>query len=86
MLEAARALLPKLRGLADEMQLHRMTQATNALVQQANRYIDTQAPWALRKTDTSRMATVLWVLIETICWLCARGIACCRRLRELGRV
>jgi len=66
MLEAARALLPKLRGLADEMQLHRMTQATNALVQQANRYIDSQAPWALRKTDTERMGTVLWVLMETL--------------------
>ena len=31
----------------------------------ANRYVDAQAPWTLRKTDPARMATVLWVLAET---------------------
>jgi len=66
MLGAARALLPTLRGLTDELLLHRVTQQTNALVQQANRYIDTQAPWALRKNDPERMQTVLWVLMETM--------------------
>ena len=66
MLGAARALLGELRALVDDVRLHRMTQATNALVQQANRYIDTQAPWALRKTDPARMATVLYVLMETM--------------------
>ena len=33
---------------------------------EANRYVDAQAPWALRKSDPARMATVLWVLAETI--------------------
>jgi methionyl-tRNA synthetase len=32
----------------------------------ANRYVDAQAPWSLRKTDPARMATVLWVLAETL--------------------
>ena len=32
----------------------------------ANRYVDAQAPWALRKSDPARMATVLWVLAETV--------------------
>ncbi|HYF16599.1 MAG TPA: hypothetical protein VEA40_01950, partial [Ramlibacter sp.] len=32
----------------------------------ANRYVDEQAPWALKKTDPARMNTVLWVLAETI--------------------
>jgi methionyl-tRNA synthetase len=32
----------------------------------ANRYVDEQAPWTLRKTDPPRMATVLYVLAETI--------------------
>lgn len=36
------------------------------MVGAANRYVDEQAPWALRKTDPERMATVLWVLAETI--------------------
>ena len=52
-------------GLADDLLLHRITQQTNMVVQQANRYIDSQAPWALRKTDAERMQTVLWVLLET---------------------
>ncbi len=33
---------------------------------EANRYVDEQAPWALRRTDPARMATVLYVLAETI--------------------
>ncbi len=36
----------------------------------ANAYVDAQAPWALRKTDPQRMATVLGVLVEAI-----RGLA-----------
>ena len=43
MLASARELLPSLRGLIDQLGLHRVTQATNAVVQQANRYIDSQA-------------------------------------------
>lgn len=66
MLEAASALPGQLRSLTDSMMLHRVTQTTNALVQQANRYIDAQAPWALRKTDVQRMETVLWVLLEVL--------------------
>eukprot|EP01031_Cornospumella_fuschlensis_P013166 gene13166-16098_t len=31
-----------------------------------NQYVDTQAPWALRKTDPDRMATVLWTTAEVI--------------------
>lgn len=30
----------------------------------ANRYIDFQAPWKLKKTDPGRMQTVLWVLVS----------------------
>ena len=36
------------------------------MVGAANRYVDEQAPWALRKTDPDRMAAVLYVLAETI--------------------
>lgn len=31
-----------------------------------NAYVDEQAPWALRKTDPERMATVLFVLCNAI--------------------
>ena len=36
------------------------------MVGEANRYVDEQAPWALRRSDPARMPTVLYVLAETI--------------------
>ena len=36
------------------------------LANKANLYIDTEAPWTLRKTDPERMKTVLFVLMESI--------------------
>jgi methionyl-tRNA synthetase len=39
-----------------------------------NQYVDTQAPWALRKTDPGRMAEVLGTLVVAITAL-AKGIA-----------
>jgi methionyl-tRNA synthetase len=36
------------------------------VVSAGNRYIDEQAPWALRKTAPERMATVLCTLLELI--------------------
>ena len=39
------------------------------MVGAANRYIDEQAPWKLRKTDPERMSTVLYTLMETIRYL-----------------
>lgn len=36
------------------------------MVRDANKYIDVQAPWVLKKTDTERMNTVLYVLMEVM--------------------
>ena len=36
------------------------------VISHSNRYIDSQAPWALKKTDPARMAEVLAVLMEAI--------------------
>jgi methionyl-tRNA synthetase len=66
LLDAAGALLARLRTEYREQQFHRALEAEWEVVTQANRYVDEQAPWALRKTDPARMATVLWVLAETI--------------------
>lgn len=38
----------------------------NELVAAANGYVDKEAPWTLKKTDTVRMGTVLYVLLEVI--------------------
>ena len=42
-----------------EQALSRALEAIFEVVGAANRYVDAQAPWALRKTDPARMATVL---------------------------
>jgi methionyl-tRNA synthetase len=71
--EADRALLDHAVSVLDEVRDHLDVQAFHQaliaiwkLVSECNRYVDEQAPWALRKTDPARMATVLYVLVETI--------------------
>lgn len=66
LLGAARALLGKLRVDFSEQTFHRALESIWQVVGDANRYVDEQAPWALRKTDTQRMGTVLYVLAEVI--------------------
>jgi methionyl-tRNA synthetase len=66
LLAAVAALLPRLR---DEMAIpapHRALELIWEVIGEANRWVDGQAPWTLRKTDPARMRTVLWVLAETI--------------------
>jgi len=36
------------------------------VVAMANRYVDEQAPWKLKKTDQVRLGQVLYILAETI--------------------
>jgi methionyl-tRNA synthetase len=66
-------LLAKMRAALDEQQFHVALQHWVDVVNGANKYIDDQAPWTLRKTDTARMNTVLWVLVETIRHLAILG-------------
>jgi len=66
LLAAARGLLAQVRGAMGSLALHRAIELIWNVVGDANRYVDAQAPWALRKTDPARMATVLYVLAETI--------------------
>jgi len=37
-----------------------------SIIWEANKYIDVMAPWELKKTDHSRMATVLYVILEVL--------------------
>ncbi|WP_366656331.1 methionine--tRNA ligase [Fodinicurvata sp. EGI_FJ10296] len=67
MLDAAGAgLLEKVRGEIDAMAFHRALESIWAVVGEANRYVDDQAPWKLRKEDPARMATVLFTLAEVV--------------------
>jgi methionyl-tRNA synthetase len=66
LLAAARALIQKLRGDFAEQAFHRALETMWQVVGDANRYVDAEAPWTLRKSDPERMATVLYVLLEAI--------------------
>ena len=66
LLDAAHALLGRTRACMAEIASHRALEQIWEVCGAANRYVDAQAPWTLRKTDPARMATVLWVLAETL--------------------
>jgi len=66
LLGQARGLLPNLRAAMEKVELHQALAQLWAVSDAANLYVDQQAPWALKKTDLVRMATVLGVLVEVI--------------------
>jgi len=62
---AANVIEPLRKSMREQTFHHGLTQIWE-VIGDANRYVDSQAPWALRKTDPARMETVLYVLTETI--------------------
>ncbi|QKV18158.1 methionine--tRNA ligase [Oricola thermophila] len=54
------------REAMDRQAIHKAVEATFEIAAAGDRYIDAQAPWALRKTDPERMKTVLYVVAETV--------------------
>ena len=71
--ESDRVLLDKTAAIADQLRQHLDVQSFSkaldilwAVIGDANRYVDEQAPWALKKTDLARMGTVLYVLAEVL--------------------
>ena len=66
LIQSAEALLPLLREFMEEQAIHKALDAIWQVVGAANRYVDLMAPWTLRKTDSARMETVLYTLMEVI--------------------
>jgi len=66
MLDQAYGLLDQLRLDYDRQSMHKALEVQWRVVAEANRYVDAQAPWGLKKTDPERMGTVLYVLAEVI--------------------
>lgn len=66
LLSKAYGLLDRVRSEMDVCAFHKALDAIWEVVGDGNRYVDEQAPWTLKKTDPVRMATVLYVLAETI--------------------
>jgi len=63
---AADSLLQTLRSTMSEQAFHRALGALWQVISAANRYVDEQAPWALKNTDPNRMEAVLYNLMEVL--------------------
>ena len=55
-----------MRAAMERQAFHEVLDAIWAVVRAANRAVDADAPWALRKTDPDRMASVLYILVEVM--------------------
>lgn len=66
LLDAAYALRVDARAAMGDFALHTILNAIWKVVGDTNRYFAGQAPWALKKTDPTRMETVLWVTAEVL--------------------
>ncbi len=66
LLDAADAVLEAVRPEADRQAIHNILAAIWAVIADANRYFAGEEPWALKKSDPERMATVLYVTAETV--------------------
>jgi len=64
--DAAAGVADAMRTAMKDQAIHKALEAAWKVVGDANRYVDQQAPWALRKSDPDRMATVLYVLADVI--------------------
>lgn len=66
MLDQAYDLLENVRQSIDVQAFNEAIEKVWLVIRAANGYVDHQAPWKLKKEDPARMATVLYVLCETI--------------------
>ena len=66
LLAQAYGMLDEVRGHLDVQAFHEALETVWRVVRAANGYVDTQAPWKLKKEDPERMAAVLWTLAETV--------------------
>ncbi len=66
LLAEADSLLPALRARFDKQSFHEGLRQIWEVISNANKYIDAQAPWALKKTDPQRMGEVLAVIVEVL--------------------
>lgn len=65
-LTGAHGLLPRVREHFDRQAFSLALEDIWEVIRDANRFVDADAPWTLRKTDPEKMGAVLFVLAETI--------------------
>ncbi|MCJ8521292.1 methionine--tRNA ligase [Pseudorhizobium tarimense] len=66
MLALADGMLDTCRDEMGKQLIHRAVAAIIAVVSETDRYFAGQEPWALKKTDSERMGTVLYVTAEVV--------------------
>lgn len=66
LLGLAQSLLATVRAELDRQAFHKALDAIWSVISEANSYVDQQAPWSLKKTDTVRLGTVLHTLAEVV--------------------
>jgi methionyl-tRNA synthetase len=66
LLGAAKGLYARFVSQIDRQAFHLALEAAWQVMSAANRYVDEQAPWALRRSDPARMGTVLYVVAEVV--------------------
>lgn len=66
LLAQADALLASIREDMGKQLIHRALASIIAVVSETDRYFASQEPWALKKTDPARMATVLYVTADVV--------------------
>jgi len=66
LLQKAHTLIESIRPLLDQQAFDKALRLIWSLIAEGNKYIDAQAPWTLKKTDTERMKTVLATLVELL--------------------
>jgi methionyl-tRNA synthetase len=65
-LSLADGVVSDVREMMDRQAIHRALEAIWSVVAEANRYFAGEEPWALKKSDPDRMATVLYVTAEVV--------------------
>lgn len=66
LLRKARELRQTCAEAISTQAIQKYVSAIVSMIWDANKYIDTMEPWVLRKTDSERMATVLYVIMEVL--------------------
>lgn len=67
LLDSAARLLSEVRTEIQQQSFHRALDAIWLVIADGNKYVDSQAPWTLRKSgDLARMNTVLYVVAELV--------------------
>jgi len=65
-LNMAQSLLDALRPVIDRQAFHEALELVWQVIREANRCVDADAPWTLRKEDPDGMEAVLYILAETM--------------------